>query len=1077
MNTPKKCTISIITACILTLSANGQSPDIHYQFEDAQTVSNLGNLAGMSLELRDASGTAGAFVTAPHRGLGPFNDVAFDNRDASGMGFGSTGGVARTSSAPFPSTDLGSFTLCFWARDISTNNGNGARIFDFRSGTTGLEVLLNNNGQVRATLNGTVSADSQANLIQTGEQWQFVAVVFDGQVAPSEIRFYKGPFGGSVTLDRIVTVTVNTVLASSANLTIANSTASTENHRPYDGVLDNVRFYGNSADGAALTLAQIAAIKDNDEDSYWPDILPDVPWAQIAGTSFNEDLSTFDLGDLEVVAPADSPATGGASFSMPGLDGGVAAGSPVVFSASSTTYANESVLVAGDNLDGSRAFVYYIDSGAGVLSEATVMQTTDRSASVRLHTVLEAEMALLYLESVNGVGLPVRLNAPQTWWATPDRALEGDSITVYGANLLPPDSLAPKIYIRPFGSGSGTSSTACTVTAWNNNEITFTVPSGLTAGTDYEIWAHCGKGAQWGWGGPLRLSILASDPLAFAGTVLDVTSYGAVVDDGLDDYLAIQTAINTAQAGDRIYFPAGVYELSFHLNSPKALSFEGDVQAGAIIKTNSSAYNRSSMLTLSGFPSQVINLEFHNTSASPYMQGSLRVVGNGQSYFRAEDNKFYATEPDLSIAGIIVQDVAYGQILDNYFEVSRGLRAIACDQLICVDNAARGIGESYGSNAYYFRSCRNSVVADNHADNLDRPNGKAMKRAITTSTHQGSLYNVFYGSNTAIDVGPLPQDVDQNGGEVLLLENGITQFAGTPSVISGTTVTVSGQSWTPGLYAMEAWPSEHRGALLQVLAGTGAGQARKIIDNGSDWLEIDRPWGVEPDTSSIVLVTTSAYRNIIRDNTLGGVPDDNGNSIPDYDERIVASSGIMLWGNHVETLIESNTLTSARNGIYIGGLVSFYPNSDLKRFRSVFDTSIANNTVSSCKRGICYISQVDPSGSGDSGWGDVVVNTAILGNTIYDITEEGVVADRNLRFYYWDWSWNSGSLVDYNLIEDTQTAIEIAMQSVGATLTDNELRRTSYLSGSIGIDTSLADGDVYIDNNTIDSQNIDILMQ
>jgi polygalacturonase len=48
---------------------------------------------------------------------------------------------------------------------------------------------------------------------------------------------------------------------------------------------------------------------------------------------------------------------------------------------------------------------------------------------------------------------------------------------------------------------------------------------------------------------------------AAAALIVNVASYGALADDDNDDTVAIQTAINAANSGDRVFIPNGIYKI------------------------------------------------------------------------------------------------------------------------------------------------------------------------------------------------------------------------------------------------------------------------------------------------------------------------------------------------------------------------------------------------------------------------------------------------------------------------------------------------------------------------------------
>ncbi|NOU94807.1 DNRLRE domain-containing protein [Paenibacillus sp. LMG 31456] len=92
-------------------------------------------------------------------------------------------------------------------------------------------------------------------------------------------------------------------------------------------------------------------------------------------------------------------------------------------------------------------------------------------------------------------------------------------------------------------------------------------------------------------------------PNPVTGRTINVTSFGAdPADNNKDDRIAIQNAINAAQAGDEVYLPNGVYNL---LSSPDGfvnlklktgVNFRGESQAGTILKSSIDDIKNSSVV-------------------------------------------------------------------------------------------------------------------------------------------------------------------------------------------------------------------------------------------------------------------------------------------------------------------------------------------------------------------------------------------------------------------------------------------------------------------------------------------------
>jgi chitodextrinase len=89
---------------------------------------------------------------------------------------------------------------------------------------------------------------------------------------------------------------------------------------------------------------------------------------------------------------------------------------------------------------------------------------------------------------------------------------------------------------------------------------------------------------------PLFLVVCMATPSVAA--VIDVTTYGAIPNDSVDDSLAIQNAIDAAPANSTIYFPQGIYLLAgVKIHNRSGLTLSGDGSTLTILKRHGSYPN------------------------------------------------------------------------------------------------------------------------------------------------------------------------------------------------------------------------------------------------------------------------------------------------------------------------------------------------------------------------------------------------------------------------------------------------------------------------------------------------------
>ena len=192
-------------------------------------------------------------------------------------------------------------------------------------------------------------------------------------------------------------------------------------------------------------------------------------------------------------------------------------------------------------------------------TDALIQRLDGRQCAITLPTNLPSdEMYLIWPSNDKGYGEPVPVNQTEAWWVGLDRVATGETFSVYGQNL----SLGgDECYLYIEGYGWVTSTEA------NPYKADFIVPDSLTNGS-YTIWAHNGKGREYGWSDPLEITV--QDKIVWdddSNTWFNVKSYGAVGDGVTDDTDEILDAISAAQSAEysTIYFPAGTYLVSAQL--------------------------------------------------------------------------------------------------------------------------------------------------------------------------------------------------------------------------------------------------------------------------------------------------------------------------------------------------------------------------------------------------------------------------------------------------------------------------------------------------------------------------------
>jgi fibronectin type 3 domain-containing protein len=272
--------------------------------------------ANVTLNMLNMSGGAADFHGTPGGGVSGLN-VALDfstNADFSvagginveGNGNGPIADNTSSAALNFGSVTASTGSIWFKANSIMNNSGNfGPRIFVIGKSTTADKAAANSIGlywqganEIAATI-GTTEVNGPVNAGNfTVGQWYFYAVTYDGTTA----TIYEG-IDGSAGVTAVASQAVSTTIALSGGsvLMIGNRTAQT---RPFDGWLDDFRFYSGAASAnfvedirwSALAPIVGATAGNGEVTLNWPNLAGAASYTVYRSTSATGPFNTSPTG-------------------------------------------------------------------------------------------------------------------------------------------------------------------------------------------------------------------------------------------------------------------------------------------------------------------------------------------------------------------------------------------------------------------------------------------------------------------------------------------------------------------------------------------------------------------------------------------------------------------------------------------------------------------------------------------------------------------------------------------------------------------------------------------------------------
>lgn len=674
--------------------------------------------------------------------------------------------------------------------------------------------------------------------------------------------------------------------------------------------------------------------------------------------------------DLGFALPFPEPALppGADAFNPPAYKiGDVAA--PAIAEISRTGDRNEVISMTGIDLGQQSVFNVFsqpADAPQGNLITVKPLMADDTVATVLLPPTLPPwSMYLIWPARGALQGPAFAINRTEAWWIGPDKATPGTVASVYGRNLAWSNGTSQShIYIKPVG-GAGWYLNPRSV---NPFRVEFEVPD-LPSAT-YEIWMHNGHGGRFGWSGPLLLDVLAQSPwYGQDQRLVDVRRFGALGDGIADDTFAVEQALEAAgiSAPATIYFPAGQYRIMATLHAPANVTWLGDgmdeteIRLGQVIDDSmviSPDDNvRFQKLTLSGDRKSADKPLIKLFSAKNTRFESVRLDAWGASALDAQD-----------VSGLVIQA---SELIENgsFYGTSR--------QVLMSGNRFRMTG--YGESVVALWGGRDFAMIGNELTNADesRDDGHGIGRFFVGQAHFGSMRNLYWEGNVSRNAAPHDCDkVDCNKGEQICFE--IVGSRLKDDFVSATEGSVT--------FRLADWGKSLTGGRdLVIVGGRGAGQQRHIVSVNGATATLETGWKVIPDQTSRFALAATASRAAIYRNTFDGRES--------YSQHDSDSTGVLLYGNVYDVVVDSNTISHMRHGMMTVALAS-------SEGLSPYFLQYSNNHVSRSNSGL-YVGTTFAD-SGVAGiWGGL--GNVYRGNVFEDIAYIGV------EYETWD---HQGS--DYN---------------------------------------------------------------
>lgn len=628
------------------------------------------------------------------------------------------------------------------------------------------------------------------------------------------------------------------------------------------------------------------------------------------------------------------------------LFGVALAATPVVFWTSCPVQPDETLMLAGGNfgdaprVEGARyQDTFELETHEREWQPLEPLQSSDHSLKVVMPA--EWDTGVYVLRIRNGVewSAPVLVNAPDAWWRIGDQgefASPGGTLRVFGRTLNLGGESRMVLRHRQNGDWPISASQA------DAYSLTFDLPEDVPEGR-YAVLLHNGHGGRAAWSAAGYVDV--QNPPVWRDVVYNIKEIQREQrEQGLGGTAtdAMKYALEQARehGGGVLYFPRGRYRIDETLAIPEFVVLRGESRERVSLYWPPVQARRRNLLV----GDQNFTVEDLTLYADRYYQTMIRGNHNitvqrvrlrGNLFHQAEVGQAFRTPPAYLAETLRNDDnrhlipptggaLALGgnniRVTDNDFYHTRG-GAGAGGRNVVVARNRFDIG--YGP---FVASGTNMIFEDNDYRGSDP---WASGIGVTTYGNRGSVHNLYFARNRM-------SQVYGNDREAVTLDGHGTAYLGKLAAAGGTEVVLAEDPiWGTGSKDMlpqwdlkprkaeGAW--QWRGISLYVLEGTGVGQFRALTGVNGRRIEVERPWDVPLDESSVVSIGKYNGRHLFIDN---------------YFED--AGFGIQLYPPCYETIIAGNVMRRSTSHNSGGALSDALPWKGIRMEHSWYNQFLHN---------------------------------------------------------------------------------------------------------------------------------------
>jgi hypothetical protein len=444
------------------------------------------------------------------------------------------------------------------------------------------------------------------------------------------------------------------------------------------------------------------------------------------------------------------------------------------------------------------------------------------------------------------------VNVPRVNWVISEEGLNvsaGSNLRIQGKNLLRKDATAQVVIIS---ADKKHVIRARVDNAFDDFSVNVNIP-GSTPSGNYDLYYHNGLGGKTAWSAPLQVVVVSPSTNKWDKKGLNVKDYGAKGDGVNDETAAFKAAIAAVkeEGGGTVYVPAGRYMLTDALILPPFTMIKGVSQELTCLYWNPANWASGKMPAslISGthhFAIRDLNILATRAWGIIMQTGPAEEQGNVTLENLLVRQSALTGEPSSRLKANM--EAAAAEMDSKWFRTGILLRG----NNLKVRNCSFNCGGMYNFVAAsgFIQHCRFERSGSNKTFMAVHPKGLIFEDCYKQVNGYGYATSIDESNNLYEARNVIPFNY-VNDREVMTFDGGSGAYAGPVAGVKGNSITLPAgattNQWTPNKWI---------GGGVFILEGKGAGQYRRIISHTLSVIQLDQPFLVDPDATSVISITT-----------------------------------------------------------------------------------------------------------------------------------------------------------------------------------------------------------------------------